>query len=503
MKRRLSGDSPDPEDAATSPFLSERKEKKPRVSEPRLKLAVGDDAAAVPGEDDVLLTCSVITANIGSAGEDKTGEVLRLWAKDVQRIAAGVDVVSLHLQEIGGKAYSDGWCEAMEAVLGAAFADRAWVSGVLWDDCDRGRRTNDFTAVGAYVALSQRAVEGRRVQWLNRSTGEYECVDQLGGAADDADADAGDAGPQRPAAQRPRMAAGHFFNKKFHDAGGARKGWLAYGLLIDGVATDLVALHLYHDDDNTVTMASGEQEGGGQYAQRRQGALAELMAYLSLHRGVAPTRANLILAGDFNFRLDGRGFVESVKRLASPEAGDSVSVSVSRKHFGWGPAQGEVERVYRAQYESFLPLCRESGRTLEAVAGDASHAITLAELPVTWPPSYPLTPGASQAYSQKRLPAWCDRVLYSPSGSLRSLRYSSEETSLDHNMVLLDFAVDPHGDRSNAAAAAAEADGAAVAAAPASASSSSSSTTAEPSPHAGVGGGKKAPPAVPEEPTRG
>ena len=98
-------------------------------------------------------TC-MLTSNLGSAGEDTTGQILGKWATDVSEMVSSQDikVMTIHMQELGGKAFCSNFNASLAKVMKATFSeDTFWHSGVM------AHLINDkqFTAVGAYVLVSR------------------------------------------------------------------------------------------------------------------------------------------------------------------------------------------------------------------------------------------------------------------------------------------------------------------------------------------------------------
>eukprot|EP01059_Diplonema_ambulator_P028418 TRINITY_DN47204_c0_g1_i1.p1 TRINITY_DN47204_c0_g1~~TRINITY_DN47204_c0_g1_i1.p1 ORF type:complete len:147 (+),score=24.00 TRINITY_DN47204_c0_g1_i1:1-441(+) len=136
-----------------------------------------------------------------------------------------------------------------------------------------------------------------------------------------------------------------------------------------------------------------------------------------------------------NFRLDGKSFVEKVKKRRT-----TAEVEIGKKVFHWGEDQQEVDRVYQDNWRDFESSCQEAVHNIARIEKELQ--IQFIEQPVTWPPSYPLQvsphpPAHPPSYSIKRLPAWADRIFYTESQSLRNIKYNSLSSSLDHALVYL------------------------------------------------------------------
>ena len=229
----------------------------------------------------------------------------------------------------------------------------------------------------------------------------------------------------------------HYANTKFSDAGPSRKGAVVYDLEVGGERSTYVAVHLYHDDDNMITV--GSKNGSSCVALRRRRALIEALS------GKIRSE-NVILAGDMNFRLDGAKFIEAIsKRLPG------ATPIIERKSFTWGASQASADTAYRSNWSDFSDACREGGMSCHHISSNLERSFS--ELPITFSPTYPLnrTPedlnsslsDSSECssstplyYSTKRLPAWTDRIFFT-NPNLNPIKYKSAVSSLDHALVYM------------------------------------------------------------------
>lgn len=102
--------------------------------------------------------------------------------------------------------------------------------------------------------------------------------------------------------------------------------------------------------------------------------------------------------------------------------------------------------LWRNNSESFWPVDVEQRRhlfmqhdqlTIEREGGRTLHGLT--EAPVEFKPTYKYLPRHLSQYDPKRLPAWCDRVLYGSTGQVTSEGYSNVMgfVTSDHKPVRL------------------------------------------------------------------
>ncbi|MCO5552113.1 hypothetical protein L7F22_005623 [Adiantum nelumboides] len=125
--------------------------------------------------------------------------------------------------------------------------------------------------------------------------------------------------------------------------------------------------------------------------------------------------------GDLNYRLN-NGSAEEKQRTPNSATWDAVIEKVRQKEFG---KLFEMDELRREQ---------EAKRTLYAFK----------EGEITFAPTFKMKKDAEDVYERKRLPAWCDRVLWSslPGCDVEQLSYSSipSITTSDHKPVAASFA---------------------------------------------------------------
>ena len=363
-------------------------------------------------------TC-VLTTNVGSAGEDETRELLAKWFGDVRALVESerADVLLLHIQEIGGKTFNKTFNNHLEQESRKQLSpdNSYWCSGVM----SHLKPDDQFTAVAVILFVSESLLD--EVSLFNYETKQYDSLNKL-----------------RPLENK------HYECQKFADAGKSRKGWVKYCLQIGEVETTGIAVHLYHDDDNWATYHNSE--GKGPIAARRSDALAEAMT--NIHQ--SNNGKNLIVGGDMNFRVDGKMLIESVKRRRK-----SAEVSIEKKCFSWGNDQTNIDALYQEHWKDFEDACCESSVNRKRILKE--HQVILEELPVKWAPTYPMnvldtsqistSPEngiSTRTYSTKRVPAWADRIFYSPSAKMQNIQYKSSPSHLDHALVFLTWDIILH-----------------------------------------------------------
>jgi hypothetical protein len=199
----------------------------------------------------------------------------------------------------------------------------------------------------------------------------------------------------------------------------------------------LVNVHLTHDADNLESI----RQHTSIYAEKRLQSLLWIFEQAQLD----PGRDWCLVGGDFNWRLDGKAFVEAVQGKLDANMTLSITpssfiLSPSLQHFcqtHWQQLgqscgkQHEFEAVNKAMTLKYLHLhhCNQS-----------NECQALHEWESAWNPTYPLAIGAS-GYTQKRIPAWCDRILLTRALANHSFRHHSYTATFcaigDHALVEL------------------------------------------------------------------
>ncbi|XP_047616778.1 inositol polyphosphate-5-phosphatase A isoform X2 [Phacochoerus africanus] len=298
----------------------------------------------------------------------------------------------------------------------------------------------------------------------------------------------------------PMLEKEKFPQDYFPECKWSRKGFIRTRWCIADCAFDLVNIHLFHDASNLVAWETSPSV----YSGIRHKALGYVLDRITDQRF---ERASYFVFGDFNFRLDSKAVVEVLDpegaQLRHPQCRLRVQPPVWHSCITSAWTTVLRERCPRAVWKT---LCTKA--TMQTVrAADTNEVVKLifresdndrkvmlqlekklfdyfnqevfrdnngtallefdkelsvfkdrlCELDISFPPSYPYSEDSSQGrqYMNTRCPAWCDRVLMSPSAKELILRSESEEKAAtydhigpsvcmgDHKPVFLAFRVAP------------------------------------------------------------
>ncbi|XP_024936249.1 uncharacterized protein LOC107263069 isoform X2 [Cephus cinctus] len=191
----------------------------------------------------------------------------------------------------------------------------------------------------------------------------------------------------------------------------SRKGFLRTRWNISGTVVDLINIHLFHDASNFVAMETFPSV----YSKTRRRALEHTLD--RFHSDQYPN-APYFLFGDFNFRTDTASVIKkltedteesklpskgNISRLQFRNKEDDLILTLGKKEF----SHFEHQHVFIENSGQWL---REYDRELEDFDG------RLFEFPIKFVPSYPFEEDIKGGtnYMKTRVPAWCDRVLLSP-----------------------------------------------------------------------------------------
>ena len=254
----------------------------------------------------------------------------------------------------------------------------------------------------------------------------------------------------------------------------SRKGFMHVRWCLDGVPTDLVNVHLFHDDSNLTALqrsAGTMTESLSVFAAHRLRALRSILHGLGRHKppthhqhmpegfvlggggggvgGVEGVPTAAFLFGDFNFRLDQRAVVRHLcgeEGLAAAAAAAEPSGGGGALRLPGGAASDVALEIDAKQFRiTDVPALLASRETLRSYDHELGqlHAedevSRLSELPVGFMPTYmraaagkspkaeghdvsdPDKAAAAAAlqpasYGSKRCPAWTDRILMDSRG---------------------------------------------------------------------------------------
>lgn len=284
-----------------------------------------------------LLTCMLITANVGTIFEEST--LLELWFQQLKSYLIRVrpQLVAIHCQEVGGKNYES----SMKNV--SNFTDKIIGDESIVGDYSRVRIFLDenfeslekFTALGS-LYLVHDSVDN--VKLYNFKTAQYEFIE--GRSVFAANSTNSNSNNNNKTMTTSSVVAEHvekvkFPQELFPECRWSRKGFMRTRWLFnDSQPLDLVNIHLFHDASNLIAMETTPSP----YAQNRQRALEFALKRISVPLkgtwGQASQRKEqtienqvqqkqsdevpLFIFGDFNFRLDTNKVIHRITEGVQP-----------------------------------------------------------------------------------------------------------------------------------------------------------------------------------------
>ncbi|EKF39300.1 inositol-1,4,5-trisphosphate (IP3) 5-phosphatase, putative [Trypanosoma cruzi marinkellei] len=376
-----------------------------------------------------------------------------------------LDVIVVHFQEIGGKGVNTAFNAFFAEALKTLLPEAAWSSGLLMET---NSDTQRFTALGSIVFLSSRMCPISSILSFRHRT--------FVAVADD------------PATygSSPTFL---FHGGKFSGAGSGRKGFLLTSLRFGTVVVNYLNVHLYHDSRNTDAAIASPSR----YSVQRQEALLEAMAECMVF--ISPDDP-LFIFGDFNARLDAHNLLKHLKETQQIDVKILVKEVQAPDRF-W-ELFTELQNVGMIKKFDL-----ELQRLMDVVAQQSG--VELAEFPIRFPPTFPRLPeresaegnqkqqgdvtggsveageygvkdedsklgnerrkktarrekGTTEAkssivlpritamptrgYSRRRIPAWCDRVVWNPAGLELMTGQRSSSSSVSSALVKNDGITD-------------------------------------------------------------
>ncbi|KAB0384332.1 hypothetical protein FD755_006249 [Muntiacus reevesi] len=222
----------------------------------------------------------------------------------------------------------------------------------------------------------------------------------------------------------PMLEKEKFPQDYFPECKWSRKGFLRTRWCLADCAFDLVNIHLFHDASNLVAWETSPSV----YSGIRHKALGYVLDRIIDQRF---EKASYFVFGDFNFRLDSKSVVETLCTKATMQTVRAADTNEVVKLIF---RESDNDRKVMLQLEKKLfdyfnqEVFRDDNGTalLEFDKELSVFKDRLYELDISFPPSYPYSEDCSQGrqYMNTRCPAWCDRVLMSPSAKELILRVS-------------------------------------------------------------------------------
>ncbi|XP_046614522.1 uncharacterized protein LOC124302407 isoform X1 [Neodiprion virginianus] len=339
----------------------------------------------------------LITANVGSIFEEP-GVMLNVWTEEFLATIARLDpkFIALHCQEVGGKNYEQSMrhVEYFVRLLMSSEELRLFDKVRVFLDEDFSSAEH-FTALGNFYFIHESLKDVLLWDFKESSFSPVSGKDVHSGNIE--------AVTTKEKAKFPQDF--------FPECKWSRKGFLRTRWSINGTVFDLINIHLFHDASNFVAMETFPSV----YSKTRRRALEHTLD--RFHNDQYPN-VPYFLFGDFNFRTDTAGVIKKLtedtqesklpsknnfSKLQFHNKDDHLILTLGKKEF----SHFEHQDVFMKNSGQWL---REYDRELEDFEG------RLLEYPINFLPSYPFEENIDEGsnYMQTRVPAWCDRVLLSP-----------------------------------------------------------------------------------------
>ncbi|XP_011138700.1 uncharacterized protein LOC105182739 [Harpegnathos saltator] len=339
----------------------------------------------------------LITANVGSIFEEPS-VMLKIWTEEFLSTISRLDpkFIALHCQEVGGKNYEQSMrhVEDFVRLLMSSEELRLFDKIRVFLDEDYSSAEH-FTALGNFYFVHESLsdvllwdfnectfvpVNGKEVH-----SGNIEAV--------------------------TTKEKAKFPQEFFPECKWSRKGFLRTRWSISGTVFDLINIHLFHDASNFIAMETFPSV----YSKTRRRALEHTLD--RFHNDKYPN-VPYFLFGDFNFRTDTASVIKkltedtrerrlsnkgNISKLQFHNRDDDLILTLGKKEF----SHYEHQNVFMKNSGEWL---REYDKELGDFDG------RLFEFPISFVASYPFQEDINEPvnYMQTRVPAWCDRVLLSP-----------------------------------------------------------------------------------------
>lgn len=379
----------------------------------------------------------LVTANVGSLFEDPE-RLQETWLTEFYQTVQShkPHFLALHCQEVGGKNYEASMSHVDNFV-------KELLSSDVMNEYSRARVYLDenynsqehFTALGSFYFIHDslniiQQFDFKAKTFINVSGKEIysETLEST------------------PTLEKEKFPQDYFPECKW-----SRKGFIRTRWVVADYAFDLVNIHLFHDASNIVAW----EKSPSVYSGTRQKALRYVLGRITDRRY---DKLPFFVFGDFNFRLDSRKVVHHLfyngkMQVVRPDTEDQrmifrdggndqkVTLEIEKKLF----KLSNLELFPEGNGTSFLEFDREL-----LAFKDRLH-----ELQITFPPSYPYSEDSNQGkqYMNTRCPAWCDRILMSPSARDLFFKPENEDNCVvydnigpsvcmgDHKPVFLSFRI--------------------------------------------------------------
>ncbi|XP_042082437.1 inositol polyphosphate-5-phosphatase A isoform X1 [Haplochromis burtoni] len=380
----------------------------------------------------------LVTANVGSLFEDLEN-LQKTWLREFYQTVQShkPHFLALHCQEVGGKNFEESMSHVDNFVKELLSSDalKEYSRARVYLD-ENYRSQEHFTALGSlyFIHDSLKNIQqfDFKAKKFRKVVGKETCSETL--------------------ESTPTLEKAKFPQDYFPECKWSRKGFIRTRWAMADCAFDLVNIHLFHDASNLVAWEKSPSE----YSGTRQKALAYVLDRITDQRY---EKLPFFVFGDFNFRLDSKKVIEKLCSDATMQTIRTDNNEIHKLVF----QETDNDRKVILQIEKKLfnyvnqEVFREDNGTslLEFDKEPSVFKERLHEQEIGFPPSYPYSEDSSQGkqYMNTRCPAWCDRILMSPSARDMLLKPENEEKSIvydnigpnvcmgDHKPVFLSFRI--------------------------------------------------------------
>uniref|UniRef100_A0A7N6FI71 inositol-polyphosphate 5-phosphatase n=1 Tax=Anabas testudineus TaxID=64144 RepID=A0A7N6FI71_ANATE len=378
----------------------------------------------------------LVTANVGSLFEDPVN-LQKTWLREFYQAVQShkPHFLAVHCQEVGGKNYAESMSHVDSFVkeLLSSDAMKEYSRARIYLD-ENYKSQEHFTALGSFYFIHESLKNIHQFDFkakkFKKVVGKETCSETL---------------ENTPTLEKEKFPQDYFPESKW-----SRKGFIRTRWALADCAFDLVNIHLFHDASNLVAW----EKSPSVYSGTRQKALGYVLD-------------SLLLCGDSDFIR--HSHVESLCSTATMQTVRAADTNeVDKLIF----RESDNDRKVILQLEKKLfnyvnqDVFRENNGTslLEFDKELSVFKDRLHELEISFPPSYPYSEDSSQGkqYMNTRCPAWCDRILMSPSARELVLKPENEERSTvydnigpnvcmgDHKPVFLSFRITAGAGKPNA-----------------------------------------------------
>ncbi|XP_072039666.1 inositol polyphosphate-5-phosphatase A-like isoform X2 [Amphiura filiformis] len=339
----------------------------------------------------------LITANLGSIFEDPE-HMLMIWLENFYETLERLQphFVALHCQEVGGKNYEHSM-QYVDKFLRLIFeSDKMRSYDRICALMDKEFTVAEhFTALGNIYFVHESI---KNVQYYDFKACKFRAITGKVIHADNL--------KDTHIYDKAKFPASFFPEMKW-----SRKGFIRTRWSIDNRVFDLVNIHLFHDASNMIAM----QNCPSPYCKNRKRALDHVIKRFAKDKH---EKVPYFIFGDFNFRLDTQGVIQTLVARATPEY-TREDKEIKRIVY---KANDSVDKVILTLGKKVFDIDEPSRLLGEGNGAKWLHHFDkeplsfntlLCEYPVEFPPSYPYSENIQDGntYMKTRCPAWCDRIL--------------------------------------------------------------------------------------------